>query len=68
MAVYYVVGGSTACLADAIDLRPYSTESAGGFTGCTVGMYASANGAISDSESFLLVVCHAESVMKPAPA
>lgn len=51
MAVYYVVGGSTACLADAIDLRPYSTESAGGFTGCTVGMYASANGAISDSKA-----------------
>lgn len=51
MAVYYVVGGSTDCLADAIDLRPYSTESAGGFTGCTVGMYASANGAISDSKA-----------------
>ena len=51
MAVYYVVGGITACLADAIDLRPYSTESAGGFTGCTVGMYASANGAISDSKA-----------------
>lgn len=51
MAVYYVVGGITACLADAIDLRPYSTESAGGFTGCTVGMYASANGAISDRKA-----------------
>ena len=51
MAVYYVVGGITVCLADAIDLRPYSTESAGGFTGCTVGMYASANGAISDSKA-----------------
>ena len=27
-----------------IDLRPYSTEYAGGFVGCTMGMYASAYG------------------------
>jgi xylan 1,4-beta-xylosidase len=51
MAVYYAVGGITACLADAVDLRPYSTESAGGFTGCTVGMYSSANGTRSGSEA-----------------
>ena len=27
-----------------VDIRFLSTESAGGFTGCTVGMYASSNG------------------------
>lgn len=27
-----------------IDLRPYSTEYAGGFVGCTMGMYASSYG------------------------
>lgn len=30
------------------DLRHMSTECAGGFTGCTVGMYASGNGRLSD--------------------
>jgi alpha-N-arabinofuranosidase len=27
-----------------VDLLPYTTERAGGFVGCTMGMYASANG------------------------
>lgn len=27
-----------------IDIRPFSTESSGGFVGCTIGMYASGNG------------------------
>lgn len=31
-------------IADQIDLCPYTTEEAGGFVGCTIGMYASANG------------------------
>lgn len=31
-------------VASGIDLRPLSTESAGGFVGCTIGMYASSNG------------------------
>lgn len=31
-----------------ISLLPYTTEEAGGFVGCTVGMYASANGAKTD--------------------
>ena len=31
-------------LAADIDLKPLSTEIAGGFVGCTVGMYASGNG------------------------
>ena len=29
---------------DKIDLIPYTTEEAGGFVGCTIGMYASSNG------------------------
>ncbi len=29
---------------DNIDLLPYTTEEAGGFVGCTVGMYTSSNG------------------------
>ncbi len=31
-------------VASHIDMRKLSTEEAGGFTGCTIGMYASANG------------------------
>jgi alpha-N-arabinofuranosidase len=27
-----------------VDLLPYTTERAGGFVGCTMGMYASSNG------------------------
>ena len=27
-----------------ISLLPYTTEEAGGFVGCTIGMYASSNG------------------------
>ncbi|MFZ2759376.1 MAG: hypothetical protein WAZ23_10245 [Gemmiger qucibialis] len=32
------------CVAKDVDLSFLSTEITGGFTGCTVGMYASANG------------------------
>ena len=32
-----------------ISLLPYTTEEAGGFVGCTVGMYASSNGSNSDN-------------------
>lgn len=35
--------------ADKISLLPYTTEQAGGFVGCTIGMYASANGKASDN-------------------
>ena len=31
-------------------LLPYTTEEAGGFVGCTIGMYASANG--QDSSNY----------------
>ena len=34
-----------------IDLLPYTTEEAGGFVGCTVGMYASSNGASSSNHA-----------------
>lgn len=32
------------CAAEEISLLPYTTEEAGGFVGCTIGMYASSNG------------------------
>ena len=42
--VSIVQNGETRIVAENIDLRPYSTEYAGGFVGCTMGMYASAYG------------------------
>ena len=45
---YYEQNGKAVCAANAVDLSFLSTEVAGGFTGCTVGMYASANGTQSD--------------------
>lgn len=42
--IYIVQNGETRPVAEAVDLRPYSTEYAGGFVGCTMGMYASAYG------------------------
>lgn len=38
-------------IADRIDLLPYTTEEAGGFVGCTVGMYTSSNGKESDNHA-----------------
>ena len=43
-AVYYHDNGQWQPLAEKVDIRALSTESAGGFLGCTVGMYASGNG------------------------
>ena len=37
--------------AEKISLLPYTTEEAGGFVGCTVGMYASSNGIESDNHA-----------------
>ena len=37
------------CLIQHVGLRALSTEEAGGFTGCTVGMYATSNGQPSDN-------------------
>lgn len=42
--LWYDCGGGWQILLSDIDIRPLSTESAGGFLGCTVGMYASGNG------------------------
>lgn len=36
--------GKCITLEDDVDLLPYTTEEAGGFVGCTVGMYTSSNG------------------------
>lgn len=36
------------CVAENVDIRHMSIEIAGGFTGCTAGMYASSNGEKSD--------------------
>lgn len=47
--LYYEQNGVRHCMARQVDLSPLSTEIAGGFTGCTVGMYASAEGAESSS-------------------
>lgn len=43
-AVWVKAGGQKTLAAEDISLLPYTTEEAGGFVGCTVGMYASANG------------------------
>ena len=39
------------CVAKDVDLNFLSTEITGGFTGCTVGMYASANGTASTNHA-----------------
>nr|WP_305182555.1 glycoside hydrolase family 43 protein [uncultured Schaedlerella sp.] len=43
-AVWVKTGGQKALAAENINLLPYTTEEAGGFVGCTIGMYTSANG------------------------
>lgn len=42
--VWVKTGGRKLLAAKDISLLPYTTEEAGGFVGCTIGMYASANG------------------------
>lgn len=42
--VYVIENGKHIQTAKDVDLCPYTTEEAGGFVGCTVGMYASSNG------------------------
>lgn len=46
---YYSVDNDWKLLAKNIDMHIFSTECAGGFTGCTIGMYASANGTKRDN-------------------
>ncbi len=48
---YCRMDGAWHLVARDIDLRKLSTEEAGGFTGCTVGMYASANGKASENHA-----------------
>lgn len=50
-ALYYEQNGKNACAAKETDLSFLSTEITGGFTGCTVGMYASANGTASTNHA-----------------
>ena len=47
--VYAEEHGVQTQIAQNLDLLPYTTEAAGGFVGCTVGMYASGNGTESDN-------------------
>lgn len=42
--VWIKAGGRKVLAVDHVSLLPYTTEEAGGFVGCTVGMYAAANG------------------------
>lgn len=46
--VFLVEDGCQRKVAD-VSLLPYTTEEAGGFVGCTVGMYATSNGTESDN-------------------
>ncbi len=49
-AKVYLIKDDTSILVEAdIDLLPYTTEEAGGFVGCTVGMYTSSNGKDSNN-------------------
>ena len=49
-------------VAENMDLLPYTTEEAGGFVGCTVGVYASANGCESSNHAdFAWLTCEAMS-------
>lgn len=41
---YQQNGDGLKLLAEKVDVHEFSTECSGGFTGCTIGMYASANG------------------------
>lgn len=52
-AVFYSIDilGLRTVVAEAVSLLPYTTEAAGGFVGCTIGMYASANGRASGNFS-----------------
>lgn len=48
-SVWIKTEGEQKLAAENINLLPYTTEEAGGFVGCTAGMYASANGEISSN-------------------
>mgnify|MGYP002574194247 CR=1 FL=1 len=48
--VWISEGKGYVSVAENLDLLAYTTEEAGGFVGCTVGVYASSNG--SDSTNY----------------
>lgn len=43
-------GRKMICACDKVSLLAYTTEEAGGFVGCTIGMYASSHG--TDSKNY----------------
>ncbi len=47
--IYIKTGSVKQLAAGNVDLLHYTTEEAGGFVGCTIGMYASSNGSISNN-------------------
>ena len=50
--VWMVEDGKLILVQDNIDLLPYTTEEAGGFVGCTVGMYATSNKVSSEAVNY----------------
>lgn len=50
--VWLVENGKLQLVKDQIDLLPYTTEEAGGFVGCTVGMYATSNGMTAEKMNY----------------
>lgn len=51
---YYKTVGDRVLVAEMVDMKHLSTETAGGFVGCTIGMYASSNGTESRGSSDFL--------------
>ena len=47
--IWVVENNKNILVAENLDLLPYTTEEAGGFVGCTAGMYTSSNGEASDN-------------------
>ena len=47
--IWLSLEGREKLIVENISLLPYTTEEAGGFVGCTIGMYASANGQESNN-------------------
>ena len=53
--------GESVCVCKEVSLFAYTTEEAGGFVGCTVGMYASSNGTDSGNYAdYLSFTCSGE--------
>ena len=50
--VWIAENGKLDLVQDKIDLIPYTTEEAGGFVGCTIGMYATSNGVAAQNVNY----------------